>query len=124
MRFLVDQAVSWRVARDLAAEGHDAVHVRDLGLAAADDATILRRAADEERVIITQDTDFGTLLAGSFDAQPSVIILRMHNGRPEEHTSALLANLDELDDDLVRGAIVVIGDTAIRVRRLPVTRRE
>jgi hypothetical protein len=52
----------------LAGAGHDTVHVRDLGLAAADDRTILERARQDDRVIVTQDTDFGTLLAAALAA--------------------------------------------------------
>ena len=124
MRLLVDQAVSWRVARELAAAGHDAVHVRDVGLAAADDLPILDRASDERRVVVTQDTDFGTLLAASATTRPSVIILRLRDGRPEIHARVLLANLEVIESDLQSGAIVVISDTGIRVRRLPVKAKE
>ena len=119
MKFLVDEAMSWRVAQALATAGHDVVHVRDLGLEAADDSTILDRASNEERVVVTQDTDFGTLLAASVQKQPSVILLRIRDGRPEAQSRLLLTNLDLVEEDLHNGAIVVMNDTAIRVRRLP-----
>ena len=64
MKFLIDQAISWLVARDLANAGYDVLHVREIGLSQADDRTILNRAVDEHRVIVTQDTDFGTFLWG------------------------------------------------------------
>lgn len=120
MRFLVDQAVSWRVANDLTVAGHDAVHVRDLGMSTARDAVILDRAASEDRIIITQDTDFGTLLVASGSERPSVILLRMRSGRPAEQARALLASLTAAEEDLLEGAIVAMSDEAIRVRRLPV----
>jgi predicted nuclease of predicted toxin-antitoxin system len=63
MRFLVDNPVSPLLADALRRAGHDAVHVRDYQLQAADDSTILERAARERRVIVTADTDFGFLLA-------------------------------------------------------------
>ena len=124
MKFLVDEAVSWRVAQDLVTAGHDAVHVRDLGLEAAGDSTILDRASNEERVVVTQDTDFGTLLAASVQARPSVILLRTRDGRPEAQSRLLLTNLELLEEDLLTGAIAVMNDTVIRVRRLPVRQEE
>jgi predicted nuclease of predicted toxin-antitoxin system len=40
MRFLIDNAPSPVVAEVLRQADHDAIHVRDLGLAAADDETL------------------------------------------------------------------------------------
>lgn len=76
MRFLIDNALSPVVAEDLRQADHDAIHVRDLGLAAADDETIFDHADRDQRVIVSADTDFGTILAMRNTARPSVILFR------------------------------------------------
>jgi len=49
LRFLIDNALSPALAVGLAEQGHDVVHVRDLGLAAADDEVVLQVAAERDR---------------------------------------------------------------------------
>ena len=76
MKLLVDENLSTRVASTLRDAGHDAVLVNAVGLANTDDDVILRSAADDGRIIVTADADFGALLALRGDRRPSVLMLR------------------------------------------------
>ena len=121
MRFLIDNALSPIVAEQLRQNGHDAIHVRDCGLQNAADEQIFTRAADENRIVVSADTDFGTLLALRHEHKPSVILFRREvDRRPLQQATLLLANLPLLEEPLNRGCIAVIEGSRIRLRELPV----
>ncbi len=120
MRFLVDQCLSGQVAEGLAAAGHDAVHLAEYGLSRADDKVVFDRAVSERRVIVSADTDFGALLVDPQAPVVSVILYRRRTRRrAHEQVVVLLTNLAALEPDLDAGAVVIIEDGGMRVRRLP-----
>jgi predicted nuclease of predicted toxin-antitoxin system len=121
MKFLIDNALSPRVADLLAAAGHDAVHVRTLGLHAAPDSELFQLAARENRTIVSADTDFAELLTLRRETQPSVVLFRGRSPRrPEQEAAVLLANLPVIQAELETGAVVSIYGDRLRIRRLPI----
>jgi predicted nuclease of predicted toxin-antitoxin system len=122
MRFIIDNALSPRIAKGLNEAGHDAVHVRDIGLSSATDDEILSQAIMDSRVIVSADTDFGTLLALKNAAMPSFILFRRSDKRPLSLLNLLIDILDNIQDDLDKGAVVVIEDQRLRIRKLPITK--
>jgi predicted nuclease of predicted toxin-antitoxin system len=121
MKFLVDNALSPRLAVALNDVGHNAVHVNDYGMGAAKDRDIFDRAVAEDRVIISFDTDFGTLLAQNQTNKPSVILIRWPGlRRVSDQIIAITANLPNITDDLNDGSMVIIEPSKVRVRSLPI----
>jgi predicted nuclease of predicted toxin-antitoxin system len=122
MRFLVDNALSRVIAQGLSDTGHDAVHVRDIGLGDAEDPVIIDRAAAEDLVVLSAGTDFGTLLALRHETKPSVLLFRGGSPRrPADQLALILANLPAIEADLLAGAIVVVEPGRLRIRSLPIS---
>ena len=121
MKLLVDMNLSPRWAEVLRAAGHEATHWSDIGEVTASDAHIMAAAADQGAVVLTNDLDFGTILAARGHAGPSVIQLRAADLRPEALGDLLLAAITQLAEELRDGALVTIDAGRTRVRVLPLT---
>lgn len=120
MKVLVDESLQHELARLLNEAGHDAVHVADLGLRGAPDDEVLATGASSGRVLITADTDFGTLLALSNASGPSVVLLRGPGRRVVDRLPVILAVLQSVDAQLGLGAVVTVERSRLRVRDLPI----
>jgi predicted nuclease of predicted toxin-antitoxin system len=121
MKFLVDNALSPMVAEGLRGTGHDALHIRDYGLRTAQDEEIFSIAETENRILISSDTDFGTLLALWGRSKPSLILFRRGSDRrPERQVALILRNLPRIHDALDHGCVVVFEQTRLRIHALPI----
>ena len=120
MRFLVDAALSPAVAAGLRSAGHDAVHLVEYEMLHADDTEVLLRARSEDRVIVSADTDFGMLLATTGASRPSFVLYRHPVRSADAQVRQLISSLQATEDALNEGSIVVLEETRLRIRRLPV----
>lgn len=78
MKLLLDQNLSWRLAKALEGWFPESTHVRDLGLDRAADAAVWEHARREGFVIVSKDSDFEqrSILHGH---PPKCIWLRVGN---------------------------------------------
>lgn len=76
MRFLLDESAEARIALFLAAHGHDATRIgRDYPASLPDEA-VLALAHREQRILITNDKDFGELVVREHYPHAGVILFR------------------------------------------------
>ena len=88
---------------------------------AAADEEVFELAENEGLVLVSADTDFGALLALRGVSKPSVVIFRRTSGRrPEDQAKLLLDHMPDLREPLESGSVVVLEETRLRIRTLPI----
>ena len=79
----------------------------------------MRTAQDLGAVVLTNDLDFGTMLASSGAEGPSVIQIRAADLRPQALAPLLIETIGLLRTELEAGALVTLEAARMRVRVLP-----
>ncbi len=100
--------------------GHDVVHLRDEGLQRLPDDEIFAKAIAEQRVIMTFDLDFGEIAARCTDTWTSMVVFRLANATSPHVILRLDATLPRLGEPLEKGAVVVVEESRVRIRHLPI----
>ena len=119
MRFLADMGAAIRIVEWLRQQGHETTDLREENLQRMPDLDIFGKAAAESRILLTFDLDFGEIVALSGEKNVSVVLFRLHNTRTPHVIERLKIALQETAQILRSGAIVVVEETRLRVRRLP-----
>ena len=115
MRFLVDECTGPAVAEWLRTQGHDvsSVYEEAKGI---DDDEVIRRALEEERILITNDKDFGEKIHRQRQLHKGVILLRLADERSQvkiEVLNRLLASYSER----IPGGFTVVTERRVRFVR-------
>jgi predicted nuclease of predicted toxin-antitoxin system len=106
MRFLVDAQLPPALARTLAAGGHEAEHVVDIGLSGAKDQAIWEYAARVGAVIVSKDEDFAQRTFFG-KGGPPVVWIRLSNTRKRELLLWFEPMLPRITEALERGERLV-----------------
>jgi predicted nuclease of predicted toxin-antitoxin system len=112
--------ISPKTVAFLRLQGYEAKRLLEENLERLTDSGLLDKARAEHSIILTNDLDFGELLAASHAALPSVIIFRLHDMSAANVNRLLLKIINEYSQDLADGAVFSVDERAIRVRRLPI----
>lgn len=123
MKLLVDMNLSPRWVAVLRDGGFDVKHWSDLGDSKAPDREIMAYARDNGFVVLTQDLDFGAILAATGGKEPSVVQLRASDIDPSTIAAHVVASLSKFKAELEAGALLTIDISRSRVRLLPLIAR-
>lgn len=105
----------------LQSAGYEAVHWFTVGDPRAPDRDIMTWARTNGYVVFTHDLDFGSLLATTGAAGPSVIQVRTQDVTPAAQSRILLPALSQFKDLLEHGALITLEESRARARILPLS---
>jgi len=114
MDFIVDESTGTAVVEYLRSIGHDVLFVAE-AMPQADDPDILGRAVSEERILVTNDKDFGELVFRSGQAHHGVVLLRLHDESPANRVRVVKAVLEQHADQLA-GHFIVATEGGVRIQ--------
>lgn len=112
MRFLVDECTGPTVARWLSQQGHDVASVYD-DQPGIDDEKVVAWASDEQRILITNDKDFGDRVFRDDEPHAGVILLRLDDERSPNKIAVIRDLLRDYSQQLP-GAFVVATEERVR----------
>ncbi len=115
MKLLADESVDKPIVDTLRLVGSDVLYILEIA-PGTDDATILHLSNEEQRILLTQDKDFGELVFRLKNVHSGVVLIRLP-GYPPLAKANLVAKLLMQHQDEIRNAFTVIQPNAIRIRR-------
>ena len=118
LRFLADESCDFAVVRVLRADGYDVLAVSESTQRSVD-RELINLASDENRVLLTEDKDFGWLVFVNQVATAGVILIRFLGNRREALVRTVRLLIQEKADE-IQGAFVVIQPGHVRISRKPV----
>jgi predicted nuclease of predicted toxin-antitoxin system len=118
MRFLVDRCAGKTIADWLRSVGHDVVESRERGPDPGD-SVLLEWAADEARVLVTIDTDFGQLVF--LDRRPHAGLVRLPDVPATQRVLIMEDILARFEAELEQGMIITVQSGRVRISKSPLS---
>ena len=119
MKLLLDRGLPLSASSLLSKQGFDTIHVSEIEMWAASDSEIIQKAQEDNRVVVTLDADFHSILALNNFSFPSVIRIRIERLQALALTQLIVDVIAQCKEDLEQGAAVTVEPNRIRIRRLP-----
>jgi len=111
---LVDESTGLKVSEELKQMGFDTVSVIET-MRGAEDIAVIQKAIEQNRIIITNDRDFGWLAV--FYKPPGIILLRLKEDSAENRIK-ITRHIIEKHRDVIYGSIIIATEMKVRIRRL------
>jgi predicted nuclease of predicted toxin-antitoxin system len=116
VKLFLDENISPLHARELRADGYDALAVVEAGLSGASDERILEFTIKHDRILLTLDADFANVLRFPAEHTPGLVRLRLHPPTEQAIRDTLRKALLLLRNIELRGRLAIVEPNKIRIR--------
>ncbi|HEX6711524.1 MAG TPA: DUF5615 family PIN-like protein [Rubrobacter sp.] len=120
MKILADESVEGEIVERLRSVGHDVAYVPETSAGIRDDE-VLARANAEDRVLLTEDKDFGDLAFFYGNRSSGIVLLRAHGTATDARAGTVADVLKAYEGELVVDPpyfVVVRPGRPTRARRI------
>lgn len=113
MKFMVDECVGPSLAHWLMSLGYDVVSSFE-GFQGLADEMVLKKACQEDRIIITSDKDFGDMVFRQQMDHQGIVLLRLVDERPANKIRVVKDVLENYAKE-IPGNFIVATEKSVRV---------
>ena len=117
MRFLADECCDFSAVKALRTAGHDVLSVTERNQRAGD-SEVIKIAAREKRILLTEDKDFGQLVYAYGQTIPGVIFLRFPSCARKSIAEDILKLINQQGENLI-GCFTTVQPGHIRIAHPP-----
>lgn len=115
LRFLADECCDFSVVRALRAEGCDVFAIGEV-MQHSVDRSLLELAVESDRILLTEDKDFGWLVYAGSASSAGVILIR-YPGNARKQLADAVVRLVTTQGQQLRGNFVVLQPGQVRINR-------
>ncbi|MDO8433002.1 MAG: DUF5615 family PIN-like protein [Candidatus Binatus sp.] len=117
MRFVADESCAAQIVEALRIAGHDVLAISEV-MQGAEDEAVIQAATNDDRVLLTEDNDFGKLVYARHRKNAGVVLIRFPNQVRAQKPRAVL-ELVALRGDRLRGNFSVLQPGRVRIGKSP-----
>jgi predicted nuclease of predicted toxin-antitoxin system len=112
----LDENITTAAGALIAEHGHEVDTIVDEGLTGAADSIVIEACRSDARMLVTFDVGFGDVRVYQPGSHSGIVLPRLADQRPDATLDLLRFLIGHMLDELA-GALIVVSDDRVRIRR-------
>lgn len=117
IHFFADECIFKTTIEFLRSRNYEVSTASEEKLAGQNNGTILQKAIQTKRILLTADTDFSNILVYPPETHFGIIVLKISKADEDEVHTNLLKLLTEVNPEVIQHSLVIVNKNKYRIRR-------